>query len=66
VYADLQGGLNLKHTSPTGRPLNMGYIEKSGIVATDPSTWGDRKSVGRATTKSSQADRRFCDRGEKR
>ena len=46
VYTDLQGGLNLKHTSPTGRPLNMGYVEKSGIIATDPSTWGDRRSLG--------------------
>jgi hypothetical protein len=46
VYADLQGGLNLKHSSPIGRALNMGTIEKGGIVDTGPSTWGDRRSLG--------------------
>jgi hypothetical protein len=46
VYADLQGGLNLKHTAPTGRPLNMGTITKGGIVDTGPSSWLPRRSPG--------------------
>jgi len=32
VYADFQGGLNLKHAAKTGRPLNMGTIHKGGIL----------------------------------
>ena len=36
VYADMQGGLDLKHSSPIGRPLNMGTIAKGGIVDTGP------------------------------
>ena len=46
VYADMQGGLNLKHASPTERPLNMGTISKGGIVDTGPSTWWDRRLPG--------------------
>ena len=47
VYADMQAGLSLKRAAPTGRPLNMGYIEKNGFVDTGPSSWGDRRSPGR-------------------
>lgn len=46
IYADMQGSLNLKHSSPAGAALNMGYIEKSGIVVTEPSAWFGRKSQG--------------------
>jgi hypothetical protein len=48
VYADLQGGLNLKHTSQVARPLNMGTIDKGGIVDTGPSTWWNRRLLGRS------------------
>jgi hypothetical protein len=51
VYADLLGGLNLKHASPTGHPLNMGTIYKSGIVDTGPSTWWGTKSAGKTYNK---------------
>lgn len=47
VYADLQGGLNLKHASPTGNPLNMGAITKGGIVDIGPSTWWGNKAAAR-------------------
>jgi len=47
VYTHLQGGLNLKHASPTEHPLNMGYVTKGGIVDTNPSTWWDRGSQGK-------------------
>ena len=39
VYADRQGGLNLKHPSPIGQPLNMGTISRGGIVDPGPSSW---------------------------
>jgi len=48
VYAEFQGGLNLKHASPVGKPLNMGTIYKGGIVDTGASTFWDRKSAGYA------------------
>jgi hypothetical protein len=47
VYTHLQGGLNLKHASPTEHALNMGYVTKGGIVDTNPSTWWDRRSQGK-------------------
>src|SRR5690606_17126299 len=45
---ELLGGLNLKHSSPSGQPLNLGTITKGGIVDTVPATWWDRIQVGRA------------------
>jgi hypothetical protein len=47
VQADMQGGLNLKHASPTDHLLNMGTITKGGFVDTGPSTWFGREAVGR-------------------
>ena len=46
VYADLQGGLNLRHALPSGKPLNMGTIYKGGFVDTEPSMWWGGKSSG--------------------
>lgn len=46
VYADVQGGMNLKHEVPQGRPLNLGTIRKDGYVDTGPSTWWDRAAIG--------------------
>jgi len=47
IYADLQGGLNLKHAAPSGNPLNLGTIEKGGLVDTGPASWWTRTSIGR-------------------
>ena len=47
VYADLLGGLNLKHASPTGKPLNMGSISRGGIVDTFFSFRFGRESPGK-------------------
>ena len=51
VYPDRQGGLNLKHELPDGRPLNLGTIRKDGFVDTGPSTWFGRTHVGRTYNK---------------
>ena len=41
VYADRQGGLNLKHTGASVRPLNLGTVRKDGFLDTAPaSCWG--------------------------
>lgn len=42
VYADRQSGLNLKHASPAGHPLNLGTIDKGGFIDTGPATWWSR------------------------
>jgi hypothetical protein len=44
IYADLQGGLNLKHAPPNGssHPLNVGTIEKGGLLDTGPASWWGR------------------------
>jgi hypothetical protein len=47
LYAERQAGLNLKHASPEGQPLNLGTISKDGFVETSPSTWWGRTDVGR-------------------
>ena len=52
VYADMQGGLNLKHASPSERPLNLGTISKAGIVDTGPSSWWAPKEVARTYNES--------------
>lgn len=46
IYAERKGGLNLKHASPEGQPLNLGTISKDGIVDTGPSTWWKRSGIG--------------------
>jgi hypothetical protein len=51
IYPEILGGLNLKHSSPSGKPLNLGTVTKDGIVDTAPATWWDRAQVGKATTK---------------
>ncbi len=47
LYPDFQGGLNLKHPSPKGHPLNLGTISKTGFLDTSPATWWDRGPPGR-------------------
>ncbi len=47
VRAELQGGLNLKHTAPKGRDLNLGTINKVGYFDSAPSTWWERTDIGR-------------------
>lgn len=48
IYPDVQGGMNLKHEAPQGRPLNLGTIRKDGYVDTAPSTWWGRTAIGQA------------------
>jgi hypothetical protein len=48
VYAEVLGGLNLKHASPSGNPLNMVAIAKAGFVDFGPSTWWGNKRAARA------------------
>lgn len=43
IYADRRSGLNLKHASPKGNPLNLGTIDKGGFLNTGPATWWGRK-----------------------
>jgi hypothetical protein len=47
VYVELQGGLSIKHASPTGQPLNMGSISKGGSVDTGFSKYWGRTSQGK-------------------
>jgi hypothetical protein len=47
LYVERQGGLNLKHASPVGRPLNLAAIAKEGTIDTSPTTWWDRIDAGR-------------------
>jgi hypothetical protein len=47
LYAERKTGLNLKHASPEGQPLNLGTISKDGFVETSPSTWWGRTDIGR-------------------
>ena len=46
IYPDVQGGLNLKHSAPSGRPLNLATIMRDGIIDTGPSSWQDRGAAG--------------------
>ena len=48
VYAEILGGLNLKHASPSGNPLNIGAIAKAGFIDFGPSTWWGNKKAARA------------------
>jgi hypothetical protein len=52
VYAEFKGGLNLKHVSPEGQPLNLGTVSKDGFVDTAPSTWWGRKPLGQTYNES--------------
>jgi hypothetical protein len=49
IYADLQGGLNLKHAPPDGssHPLNLGTIDKGGLLDTGPASWWERNRTAR-------------------
>jgi hypothetical protein len=47
IYADRQGGLNLKHAAPSGNALNLGTIDKRGYLDTSPATWWGRTAIGR-------------------
>jgi hypothetical protein len=42
VYADRQGGLNLKHEGAGDRPLNLGTVRKDGYLDTGPASWWGR------------------------
>jgi hypothetical protein len=48
LYAEFLGGLNLKHASPRGNPLNVGAIAKTGFVDFGPSVWWGDKDAARA------------------
>jgi hypothetical protein len=39
VYPDFQRSLNLKWDPPEGKPINLGYIKRSGEVWTDAANW---------------------------
>lgn len=47
LYVERKGGLNVKHASPSGQPLNLATISKDGLIDTGPSTWWDRTNAGR-------------------
>jgi hypothetical protein len=47
IYPEVIGGLNLKHASPAGNPLNVGAITKGGLVDFGPSTWWGTKEAAR-------------------
>lgn len=49
VYAERQGGLNLKHVALAGPPLNLAVITKTGIVDTGFATFWGRKEHGGQT-----------------
>jgi hypothetical protein len=53
IYADLQGGLNLKHAPPNGssHPLNLGTIDKGGLLDTGPASWWGRNRTARQYNK---------------
>lgn len=48
IFLDRQSGLNLKHDSIDGPPLNLATIRKDGFVDTGPSTWWGRTDAGMA------------------
>lgn len=47
LFPDLQRGLNLKHPSAVGTPLNLGTVKKDGSLDTGPSSWWGRIRIGR-------------------
>jgi hypothetical protein len=47
LYVERKHGLNLKHASPEGNPLNLGTISKEGFIDTAPATWWGRTECGR-------------------
>ena len=48
IWVDRKSGLNLKHDSNEGPPLNLATIRKDGFVDTGPASWWDRTTIGRA------------------
>lgn len=48
VYADRQGGLNLKHEGAGDRPLNLGTVRKDGYLDTGPASWRGRLAEANA------------------
>lgn len=48
VYPDYQRSLNLKWDPPTGKPVNLAYIFRSGQVWTDASNWFAPKELSHA------------------
>lgn len=48
IHPEMKGGMNLKHASPIGQPLlNLGAIDKWGLLDTGPATWWDRSEPGK-------------------
>ena len=45
VRAEFQASLNLKWDIPSGRTINLGYIQKNGAVWTDASNWFGAKEI---------------------
>jgi hypothetical protein len=39
VYPEFKGSLNLKWDPPEGRPINLGYIKRTGEIWTDAVNW---------------------------
>jgi hypothetical protein len=48
IYPEVLGGLNLKHSSPSGQPFNLGAIFKGGLIDTWPAAYWQRTQAGRA------------------
>ena len=48
VYPEFLGSLNLKLARPGGKPLNLGYVQKSGSVWTDAAAWFGPHDLARA------------------
>ncbi|MGH6826671.1 hypothetical protein [Methyloceanibacter sp.] len=49
INPEMKGGMNLKHASPNGQSLlNLGAIDRWGLVDTGPATWWDRSEPGKA------------------
>jgi hypothetical protein len=47
IYAEVLGGLNLKHASPSGNPLNLAAVAKAGFVDFGPATWWGSRDAAR-------------------
>lgn len=47
IHPEWQNGLNLKHSTPEGSPLNLGAIWKDGIVDIGASAVGERAAAAR-------------------
>jgi nucleotide-binding universal stress UspA family protein len=47
IYPEVLGGLNLKHSSPSGQPFNLGVVTKSGKLDTGFAGYWERAQPGR-------------------